>query len=170
MDPNIADGRHARCTHRDGPSRRPRAAPAGHPLTASHIHWLLGERLRINCSLVSGHILVVEDDEAVAVGLSRLLRSAGYACMRAANAQQAIEHLTRDIPRLIISDFNLPDMDGVSLVRRLRADARTRGVPFIMYTASCEPDFVDFFREAGATAWCSKSKPEELLRLIAQTS
>jgi CheY-like chemotaxis protein len=117
---------------------------------------------------VLGRILLVEDDESVATSLSRLLRSAGYACTRVASAEQAIEYLTRDIPRIIISDLNLSDMDGESFLRRLRADARTRAVPFIMYTGSCEHDSLDTFREAGATAYCSKSKPEELLRLIAE--
>ena len=114
---------------------------------------------------MSGQILLVEDDDSVARSLSRLLRSAGYACSRVDNAEQAFERLTGEMPRLIISDLNLPDMDGVSFVRRLRADARTRDVPFIMYTGS-EMDRVDSFLEAGATAYCSKFKPEELLRLV----
>ena len=84
--------------------------------------------------------------------------------------EQAIEFLKRDIPRIMICDLNLPDMDGVSFLRRLRADARTRDVPVIIYTGSCEHDSVDFFLEAGATAYCPKYKPEELLRLIAEIS
>jgi CheY-like chemotaxis protein len=124
--------------------------------------------LRVKSSLVSGQILFVEDDDSVAASVSRLLRSAGYECTRAASVEQAIEYLTRDIPRIIISDLNLPDMDGESFLRRVRADARTRDVPFIMYTGSCEHDSADLFREAGATAYCSKYKPEELLRLIAE--
>ena len=117
---------------------------------------------------MSGQILLVEDDDAVAKSLSRLLRADGYACSRVSNAEEAVEHLTREIPRLVISDLNLPDMDGVSFVRRLRADARTRDVPFIMYTGSCDAERMHSFVEAGATACCSKSKPEELLRLVAE--
>ena len=117
---------------------------------------------------MSGQILFVEDDDSVATSTSRLLRSAGYACTRMASVEQAMEYLTREIPWLIISDLHLPEMDGESFLRRVRADVRTRAVPFIMYTGSCEHDPADLFREAGATAYCSKYKPEELLRLIAE--
>ena len=112
--------------------------------------------------------MVVEDDDAVAASLARLLRSTGHACTRVADAEQAIEYLTRDLPRLIVSDLNLPGMDGVSFLKRVRADARTRAVPFIIYTASCDLDRVDDFLQAGATACCSKYKPDELLRLITE--
>src|SRR4051812_13838724 len=112
-------------------------------------------------------ILLVEDNALVAVSLSRLLQSAGYACTRVANAEQAIEYLTRTMPRLIISDLALPGMNGVTLLKRVRADARTAALPFIIYSASCDMENTEVFRQAGATACCSKYKPEELLRLIA---
>ena len=119
---------------------------------------------------MSGQILFVEDDDSVAAGIVRLLRSAGHACTRVANAEQAIDYLKRDIPRILICDLYLPDMDGVSFLRRLRADARTRDVPVIIYTGSHEHDSEDFFLEAGATAYCPKHKPEDLLRLIGEIS
>ena len=138
--------------------------------TAPRARQLHGERLRVTWSLVSGQILFVEDDDSVAASIARLLRSAGHACTRAASAEQAIDYMKRDIPRILISDLYLPDMDGVSFLRRLRADARTRDVPVIIYTGSYEHDSVDFFLKAGATAYCPKDKPEDLLRLIAEIS
>jgi two-component system, OmpR family, phosphate regulon response regulator PhoB len=117
---------------------------------------------------VSGQILLVEDDDAVATSLSRLLRAAGHPCTRVADAEQAIQYLTRDLPRFIVSDLNMPGMDGMSFLKRVRADARTLAVPFVIYTASCDLDREDDFLQAGATACCSKYEPEELLRLIAE--
>ena len=116
---------------------------------------------------MAAEILLVEDNTSVAVSLTRLLLSAGYTCTRVANAEQAIEYLTRTTPRLIVSDLKLPGMDGVALLKHVRADPHTRTLPFIIHSASCDLERTNFFRNAGATACCSKYKPDDLLRLIA---
>jgi CheY-like chemotaxis protein len=85
---------------------------------------------------VSGRrILVVEDNRANRMLVSIVLRAAGFEVAEAIDAWQAIAHLDREIPDLILMDLQLPGMDGLDLTRRLRADPRYGEVVIVAFTA-----------------------------------
>jgi two-component system, cell cycle response regulator DivK len=77
-------------------------------------------------------IVVVEDDEQVRrLVFQALTRILGYQVTGAANSPQALDLVAKEPPDLVITDLGLPGIDGVELIRRLRAGALTREVPVI---------------------------------------
>jgi CheY-like chemotaxis protein len=84
-------------------------------------------------------ILVVDDEPSIAELLCELLDSAGYRSLRASNARTALAIARRERPALVLSDRNMPEVDGIELVRRLRASAVTNAIP-VMLMSSTRPD------------------------------
>jgi CheY-like chemotaxis protein len=81
-------------------------------------------------------ILVVDDHAQVRESVLRLLASHGHVAKAVAGGRQALEFLQTHTPRLIILDFNMPDVDGLGVLRAVRADARLAALPIVMLTAS----------------------------------
>jgi DNA-binding response OmpR family regulator len=80
-------------------------------------------------------ILVVEDNELVADAIVRGLAMAGFAVDRAANAEFALAALAAEHFDLALLDIGLPDTDGLTLLRRLRSDGKTKTLPVMVLTA-----------------------------------
>lgn len=85
-------------------------------------------------------ILVVDDDEAVAKGIERFLKGRGFDVVRAAEASSALLIAQEAAPNLILSDAKMPGMDGHSLCRVIKKDARTRHIPLIIMSGSMTSD------------------------------
>jgi len=84
-----------------------------------------------------GTILVVDDSEDIRFLLGALLHSIGYESQEAVNGAQALEILDRDPGiRLVLTDFEMPVMDGLELTRRIRADERLEDLPVLLHSAS----------------------------------
>ena len=81
-------------------------------------------------------ILIVEDDEPIRFALRELLEAEGYEVVVAADGREALAALSRITPALVVTDLNMPHVDGVALCRRLRADPATRKVPIVVLTAA----------------------------------
>lgn len=101
-------------------------------------------------------ILVVEDHAVTQRVLSKRLRDAGYAVTTAANGQEALDLLSQGPVDLIISDIAMPQMDGLTLLRRVRADARLAGVPFVVLTTSVLDQHRQEAQQAGADGFLEK--------------
>lgn len=84
---------------------------------------------------MSASILVVEDEPAIQELVSFTCTSGGFSVRRADSVDAAEAAIRRELPDLVILDWMLPDRSGIELLRDLRADERTRGVPVIMLTA-----------------------------------
>lgn len=80
-------------------------------------------------------ILVVDDNPANLKLAAHLLTTQGYEVRTAVNAREAMNGLLEALPDLILLDLQLPDMDGLELARKLKADARTAVVPIVAVTA-----------------------------------
>src|SRR3954469_18560980 len=80
-------------------------------------------------------ILVVDDNRANREALASLLEIAGHSARRAAGARPALDSALAAAPGLVVSDVLMPGMEGYGLVRELRGDPRTAGLPVIFYTA-----------------------------------
>jgi CheY-like chemotaxis protein len=80
------------------------------------------------------HILVVDDEEAVAYVFERYLAIKGYRVSVACSGEQALEVYQADTPDLVITDYKMPGMNGDELLRRLRALAP--GLPAVMISAN----------------------------------
>jgi DNA-binding response OmpR family regulator len=114
---------------------------------------------------VGRRILVVDDEEAIVEGLSRLLRQEGYDPILARTAGQALAQVESAAPDLVLLDVMLPDADGYEVCRRIRS--RPGYLPIVMLTARGE--LVDKLvgLEIGADAYLAKPfQPRELMAQI----
>jgi len=85
---------------------------------------------------VAGDAILIVDDNATNLKLAKVvLMAEGYEVRTAVDAEQALEMLKNFQPRLILMDIQLPGMDGLTLTRRLKSEARTRDVVIIALTA-----------------------------------
>jgi DNA-binding response OmpR family regulator len=110
------------------------------------------------------HILIVEDDEALAEALCALMVQAGHAAERVRTGLDALQRIERDRPELVLLDLNLPDLDGHEVCRRVRLAS---DVPVIMLTArDAELDRVLGLEEGADDYVVKPFSPRELLARI----
>lgn len=109
-------------------------------------------------------ILVVEDSASIRATITMTLQSAGFSVIEADDGNAALSRLDGQRVHLIISDLNMPGMDGMTLLRRLKEQTTTRYIPFIMLTTENSPDIRQEGFDAGARVWLTK--PFEPLKLI----
>jgi DNA-binding response OmpR family regulator len=102
-------------------------------------------------------ILIVEDDEDVVNLTTRWLERAGYTVEHAPDGEGALELLGYDpLPALVLLDVMLPKIDGFELLRRIRADPRTKMLPVVMVTSFSRDRDAAHGRELGANDYLVK--------------
>jgi two-component system cell cycle response regulator len=111
-------------------------------------------------------ILIVDDNPSNLKLFSYLLSLPGYVVSTAANAEQALDVLGRLVPNLIIMDLQLPDVDGLTLTRQLKADPRMQGVPIVAVTASAMKGDEEKARAAGVDGYMSKPVEKRAFRAM----
>jgi CheY-like chemotaxis protein len=118
---------------------------------------------------LNGPLLVVEDIPDTLELVNVTLTFKGYRVITARNGHEALEAIQRERPALIITDILMPQMDGFSLVHRLRINPQTRGIPVIFLSATyVAPEDKEFAAAIGVTRFIEKPIViEELLRTIA---
>ncbi len=116
---------------------------------------------------MAANILLVEDEPAIQELIAANLQHAGHHVIRASDAERALGIVRHALPDLLLIDWMLPGMSGLSLARQLRREERTRAIPIIMLTArGAEADKIAGF-EAGADDYVTKPfSPRELLARI----
>ena len=113
-------------------------------------------------------VMVVDDSLTVRKITSRLLAREGYQVVLAKDGVDALEQLIEVRPDVILSDIEMPRMDGFDLVRNIRADAALAGVPIVMITSRTADKHRNYALEIGANHYLGKPYDEdELLRLVA---
>ncbi len=114
-------------------------------------------------------VLVVDDSLTVRRVTQRLLVREGYRVALAKDGLEALEMLAGELPAVVLSDIEMPRMDGFDLVRNLRADARWRRLPVIMITSRIAQKHRDVAAELGVDHYLGKPySEEELLELVAR--
>jgi CheY-like chemotaxis protein len=108
-------------------------------------------------------ILIVDDCATTRRLLSVYLRQEGYDLVHAVNGLDALEQLARRPVDLVITDLNMPQMDGVELTRTLKADPVLTGIPIVMLTTEGEERERQHGLDAGATAYLIKPVTQEQL-------
>lgn len=103
-------------------------------------------------------VLVVEDNEMNMQLVEFLLEEGGYEIVKAASGEEAmsVARWGRAPVDLILMDIHLPGMDGLSVVRELKADDRTRAIPILALTAHAMRGDKDRFLQAGCDGYISK--------------
>lgn len=110
-------------------------------------------------------ILCVDDSASIRQMVTFALHSAGYSAGTALDGADALTKLTGGPLSLIITDLNMPNMDGISMIRKVRALPAYKGVPIVMLTTESDETKKQEGRAAGATGWLVK--PFDQARLLA---
>ena len=112
-------------------------------------------------------VLVVEDNERNMKLLRDVLAASGYRTLEATTGSLAVELAQRHIPDVVLMDVQLPDLDGVEALRRIRGDARTAYVPVVAVTAQAMDGDRERCLGAGFDAYLPKPVDvRELLALV----
>jgi CheY-like chemotaxis protein len=101
-------------------------------------------------------ILVVDDDKTTRKLLSLYLKAKGYDIVTAENGLDALEKLGVENINLVVSDMNMPYMDGIELTRNIRADENLKGLPIIMVTTEADEEEKKKAHEAGVDDYLVK--------------
>jgi two-component system chemotaxis response regulator CheY len=112
-------------------------------------------------------ILIVDDSASVrqVVGIS--LRQAGYEVIEGTDGKDALTKLKGQKVHLIISDVNMPNMDGISMVKAVKEMPAYKFTPIVMLTTESQEEKKRQGQAAGAKAWVVKPfKPEQLLAVV----
>ena len=112
-------------------------------------------------------IMIVDDSASIRTVVGIALRGEGYAVIEAINGQDGINKLTGQKVNLIISDVNMPIMDGITFVKNVKTMPAYRFTPIIMLTTESDESKKREGQAAGAKAWVVKPfKPEQMLGAV----
>ncbi len=110
-------------------------------------------------------ILAVDDSRTMRDLLYTALAPQGFAVSLAGDGEEGLEVLDSLDPDVIITDINMPRLDGFGFIERVRGQARLRGTPILVLTTESAPELKARARDAGATGWIVK--PFDEAKLIA---
>ncbi|HOG65121.1 MAG TPA: response regulator [Spirochaetota bacterium] len=112
-------------------------------------------------------IMTCDDSASIRQMVRFTLSQAGYDIVEAVDGQDALAKLGTQQVHLLITDLNMPNMDGVTLIKSVRADGKLRFMPILMLTTESQESKKQEGRAAGATGWIVKPfNPEQLLAVV----
>ena len=113
------------------------------------------------------NIMAVDDSTSLRQLLVRTLMAAGHRVVEAKDGAEALVVAKMNSLQLVITDVNMPVMDGLTLVRRLRELPSFRNVPILVLTTEMDPAKKKIAKDAGATGWIVKPyEPDQLIATI----
>ncbi|MEG6505308.1 response regulator [Nitratidesulfovibrio sp. 1201_IL3209] len=111
-------------------------------------------------------IMTVDDSASIRQMVGFTLRNAGYEVIEAKDGKDAVSKLSGPI-KMVITDLNMPNMDGIELIRQIRANPAYKFIPVIMLTTESQATRKQEGKAAGATGWIVKPfQPEQLLAVV----
>lgn len=113
-------------------------------------------------------VLVVDDSATMRQMVTYTLSNAGYQVVEAGNGKEAVGKLNGGTkPDLVVTDLNMPEMDGIALIKEIRKMAALKFTPILMLTTESADDKKKAGQAAGATGWIVKPfNPEQMLKVI----
>jgi len=112
-------------------------------------------------------IITVDDSTSLREMIAFVLKEAGYDVAEAKDGQDALAKLNDFPADLVITDLNMPFMDGIELTKALRSTPTYKFIPIVFLTTESQMQKKEAAKEAGATGWIVKPfKPEQLLKVI----
>lgn len=114
------------------------------------------------------NILIIDDSESIREAISLALSGAGYAVEKACDGKEGIDKLNASAKvDLIITDLNMPNMDGIGVVQEVRKSATYRYLPILILTTESQNEKRMEARKAGATGWIIKPfSSDKLVQVI----
>jgi two-component system chemotaxis response regulator CheY len=109
-------------------------------------------------------ILTVDDSRTMRDMLKVALTEAGFRVIQANDGMHGLEVLKQESPRVIITDINMPKLDGFGFIENVRKDERFLGIPILVLTTESTQEKKNIARRAGATGWIVK--PFDSVKLV----
>jgi two-component system, chemotaxis family, chemotaxis protein CheY len=101
-------------------------------------------------------ILAVDDSANTRRLVCTVLAALGHVVVEAVNGREALQAARRHGPDLILSDYNMPELNGLALLQAIRSDPQLAGVPFVVLTTETRPETRRLMMAAGADGWLEK--------------
>lgn len=116
---------------------------------------------------MSKTILCIDDSASIRQMLSFTLKTAGYEVLDAADGAEGLEKSKHNTIDLVITDQNMPKMDGITLIKELRAMPQYAKTPILMLTTESSTEMKEQGRQAKATGWLVKPfDPKKLIEVV----
>jgi two-component system chemotaxis response regulator CheY len=113
------------------------------------------------------HVMIVDDSSTLRRMIEQSLASSGFEVTSCASGKEAVELARKSSPQVVITDLNMPEIDGLALTRQLRATPQTAKCPILILTTDNSAERKQEARQAGASGWVLKPfQPETLIRAI----
>jgi two-component system chemotaxis response regulator CheY len=115
-------------------------------------------------------VFIVDDSVTILMSLEAILRKGGFTVAKAASGEEAMTKLQGGLkPNLIITDIHMPGMNGIELIRKVRAMAGIQFVPILVVTTESQQAKRDEARAAKATGWLVKPvNPDDMIKVVKQ--
>ena len=110
--------------------------------------------------------MVVDDSSTIRTGITRSLEHRGYAVIEASDGIEALALLERNSIDLMVTDLNMPNLDGIGLTEQARKLKGYRFLPIILLTSEDKNEFHDMAKKMGVSAWLSKPFEQNKLAKI----
>ena len=112
-------------------------------------------------------VLTVDDSRTILAMLHHTLSNAGFEVLQAEDGKQGLDVLKTEQVDVVITDINMPVMDGIEFIRHVRATGNHQSLPILILTTESSQDKRDQGRAAGGTGWIVKPfDPEKLISVI----
>lgn len=112
-------------------------------------------------------VLAVDDSPSIRQMIKVVLGPAGHTVLEAGDGAEGLAKARSEAPNLIITDLNMPVMNGLEMIKQLRTVASCTGVPILFLSTESDETFKQQAKSAGATGWITKPfKPEQLLAVV----
>ncbi len=112
-------------------------------------------------------VMTVDDSATVRRVLQLTLTGAGYDVIEAVDGADALEKLSGESVDMLVTDLNMPNIDGINLIQQVRQKPGNRFMPIIMLTSESQPEKKSAGKTAGASGWITKPfRPEQLLAVV----
>ncbi len=109
-------------------------------------------------------IMIVDDSASIRQMVGFTLKNAGYSIIEAVDGQDALGKFNGEQIHMVVTDLNMPNLDGIGLVKTLRANPSFKFIPIILLTTESQESKKMEGKQAGATGWIVKPfKPEQLV-------
>ena len=116
---------------------------------------------------MSKRIMTVDDSASMRQMVGFTLKQHGYEIVEAINGADALKKLGKEKIDMLITDINMPELDGIGLVRKVRDNAAYKFIPIIILTTEFQTEKKEEGKAAGATGWIVKPfRPDQLVAVV----
>lgn len=112
-------------------------------------------------------ILAVDDSASIRQMVAFTLKGAGYNVLEAVDGEDGLTKLNGNVVDMVLTDLNMPKLDGFGFITKIRANPKYKFIPVIMLTTESQAEKKQAGKSVGATGWIVKPfKPEQLLDVV----